>query len=135
MAGFKSTYECNYYLNARYNAATFTPAATLYCALMTTMPTAGGGGTEVSGSGYARIAKTANTTNFPTSTAASISNATMIDFGTPTGGGWGSIAGAAWYDASTGGNLISAGPFSSARTGTAGLQFYVPIGGFVATEL
>ena len=136
MAGFKSTYECNNYLNARYNGTTFPTIATLYCALFTVMPTAGGGGTEVPvANAYARVAKAVNTTNFAVSTAALITNATIIDFGTPTGAGWGTLVGAAWYDAATGGNLIAAGPFSPSRTGTAGLQFYVPISGFVATEL
>lgn len=135
MPGFKSTYECNNYLNARYNGTTFPTIATLYCALFTAMPTAGGGGTEVSGSGYARIAVTVNTTNFAISTAALITNATVIDFGTPTGAGWGTLVGAGWYSAASGGNLVSAGPFSPSRTGTPGLQFFIPIGGFVATEV
>ena len=137
MAGFKSTYECNNYLAARYNATTFPTIATLYCALFTSMPTAGGGGTELTiGSlAYARVAVTVNTTNFSVASAAQIVNSTIIDFGTPTGAGWSTLAGAGWYDASTGGNLISAGPFSPARTGTAGLQFYIPVSGFVATEV
>lgn len=136
MPGFKSTYECNNYLNARYNGTAFPAIATLYCALFTAMPTAGGGGTEVAvANAYARKAVAVNTTNFAISTAALITNATVIDFGTPTGAGWGTLVGAAFYSASTGGNLVCAGPFSPSRTGTPGLQFFIPIGGFVATEI
>jgi hypothetical protein len=135
MAGFKSDYWSNKILGLIFGATAVTPPATLYCALFTVIPSpAGTGGTEVSGSGYARVAVTNNTTNFPSPTAQQVSNATVIDFGTPSGGGWGTIVAGGWYDAATGGNLLYAGPFSPARVGTAGLNFFIPIGGFIGTE-
>ena len=133
--GFKSTYLCNKMLDLVYSATGWTPPATLYCALFTTIPSPGGtGGVEPSGSGYARIAVTNNATNFPAASSATKSNATIIDFGTPTGSGWGVIVGAGWYDASTAGNLISAGPFSVTKTAVAGSDFQIPVSGFQATE-
>jgi hypothetical protein len=135
MAGFKSVFLSNKLLGLVFGATAYTPPATLYCALFTVAPTAAGtGGTEVSGSGYARVAVTNNTGNFPTPTTQTVSNTAIIDFGTPTGSGWGTIVAGGWYDASTGGNLLYSGPFSPSRVASAGLGFYVPIGGAVMTE-
>ena len=137
MAGFTSTYLANGILNEVFGGTSLHAAlpSAIYAALFLVAPTAGGtGGTEVSASGYARISVTRNTTNFPASTTASISNATVIDFGTPSGSGWGTIVGAGWYDASTGGNLLYYGPFSPSRVATGGSDFQVPIGGFIGTQ-
>ena len=132
--GFKSNYLCNLLLGLVFGKTTYTPPTTLYCALFTVAPTAAGGGTEVVGNGYARVAVTNNTSNFPTPTAQSVSNANVVDFGTPTGTGWGTIVFGAWFDASSGGNMLYAGPFSPARSAPAGLDFFIPIAGFVGTE-
>ena len=135
MAGYKSTYLSNAILGMVFGGTGYTPPATLYCALFNVIPSAAGtGGTEVSGGGYARVAVTNNTTNFPTPSVQQTANATIIDFGAPTGAGWGSIVAGGWYDAPTGGNLLYAGPFSPTRVGTAGLNFFIPIGGAVSTE-
>jgi hypothetical protein len=135
VAGFKSNYLSNKFLGLVFGATAYTPPATLYCALFNVLPgVAGTGGTEVSGNGYARVAVANNTTNFPIPTMQQASNAIVIDFGTPTGTGWGTIGGGGWYDAASGGNLLYAGPFNPQRAGTAGLNFFVPIGGSVTTE-
>jgi hypothetical protein len=135
MAGFKSVYLSNKVLGLVFGGTAYTPPATLYCALFTTAPTsAGTGGVEVSGSGYARVAVTNNTTNFPTPTTQQVSNTAVIDFGTPTGSGWGTIVAGGWYDAASGGNLLYSGPFSPSRVASPGLDFYIPIGGAVMTE-
>jgi hypothetical protein len=135
MAGFKSTYLSNKLLGLVFGGTAYTPPATLYCALFNVTPTAAGGGTEVSGSGYARVAVTNNTTNFPAPTTQSVSNGVVVDFGVPTGVGFGSIVAGGWFDALSGGNMLYAGPFSPTRTGTAGLDFFIPVGGFVGTEV
>jgi hypothetical protein len=135
MAGFKSAYLSNKILGLIFGNTAYTPPATLYCALFTVIPGPGGtGGTEVSGAGYARVAVANNTTNFPVPSSQQSSNAAIIDFGTPTGAGWGTIVAGGWYDAASGGNLLYAGPFNPVRTATAGLNFFVPIGGAVMTE-
>jgi len=135
MAGFKSDYWSNKVLALTFGATSITPPATLYCALFNVIPTsAGTGGTEVSGNAYARVAVTNNTSNFPAPTIKQSANATVITFPTPTGSGWGTIVAGGWYDASTGGNLLYAGPFNPSRVGTSGLVFTIPIGGFVGTE-
>ena len=134
MSGFKSTYTCNKVLDLIFGGQGWTPPATLYCALFTVMPNAAGAGaTEVTGGSYARVAVTNNLTNFPAAGSAQKQNGALIDFGTPSAA-WGTVVGAGWYDASTGGNLIEAGPLSTSRVVGSGVPFSIPIGGFVATE-
>lgn len=134
MAGFISDYWANKLLGQTFGATTAGAPGTLYAALFNVIPLSNGtGGTEVSGNAYARVAVTNNTSNFPTPTTGQSSNATAITFPTPTGSGWGTIVAGGWYDASTGGNLLFAGPFNPSRTGTAGLSFVIPIGGEICT--
>lgn len=88
---------------------TFTAPATTYLGLLTAAPTDTGGGTEVPFSGgYARVAVTNNTTNWPNATGggpSSKSNGVAITWPTPSAG-WGTPIVVAEYDASTGGNLL-----------------------------
>ena len=134
MAGFISDYWANKLLGLTFGSTAVTVPGTLYCALFNVIPASNGtGGTEVSGSAYARVAVTNNTTNFPTPTVMQASNAIAITFPTPTGAGWGTIVAGGWYDSASGGNLLFAGPFNPVRTGTAGLAFVIPIGGALMT--
>lgn len=132
MASFKSTYLSNLYLNALFNAAAFdaTIPATLYATAFTVAPTAAGGGTQATVVG--RVAMTCNTTNFPTATSATISNAVAIAFGTASGNE--TIVGVGWFDASSGGNMLDYGDFDTPKSALTGVAFTVPIGGFVGTE-
>lgn len=131
MAGFKSTYTCNWVLNQIYNGGAL--GATLYFAGMTVAPTAAGGGTEWTDAGITRVAKTSNTTNFPTSTAALISNATTLSFGTPVAGT--TLVGIAVYDASSGGNFIDFWEFDTPLVVLSGVAFVLPIGSAQGTEV
>jgi len=128
MPGGKSTYLSNLFLNWLYGGAAIESAlpATLYFAAMTVAPTAAGGGTEWTDAGITRVAKTRNTTNFPTSSAALLSNATDLSFGTPVAGA--TIPAIAVYDASSGGNLLDWGVFDVAKVATAGVLFTMQIG-------
>lgn len=61
-------------------------------------------GVELSGNGYARIAKTSDTTNWPTTTTNIMTNGTAIT--TPQASGdWNEADEVALYDAASGGNL------------------------------
>ena len=80
--------------------------ATWYLALYTVAPTAGGGGTEVSGGAYARVAVTNNTSNFPAATGsgpATKLNGAAFTFPTATAT-WGNVVAFGWFDAASGGN-------------------------------
>lgn len=106
----------------------FTPETTWYAALMTTAPTDAGGGVEVSGGSYARVAVANNTTNFPAPGATpEIDTGADIDWGTATAN-WGTIVAIAFYDASSGGNLGPWGPISVPTLINSGSSFKVTSG-------
>src|SRR5581483_6910245 len=121
-----ATYAANLVLSRLFGGTSFTAPATWYVALHTTMPTTAGGGVEPSGNGYARLAVANNTANFPAATGQQSSEAIAYDFGSPTGSGWGTIVGAAYWDAPTGGNLWFFGPFTTPRTAAAAIDFSLP---------
>lgn len=117
----------------------YTRPATVYIALFTTDPGEGTGGTEVTGSGYARAAVTNNSTNFPAatgSTTATKSNATAITFPTATGD-WASAANIgfwAMFDASSGGNRMYKGALAVAKPVLNGDTPSIAIGAMTLTE-
>lgn len=86
--------------------------ATLHIALSTVVRSDSGSPTEPSGNGYARVAVTANLTNFngtqgatsaSSGTDGTVENAVAITFPASTGA-WGTILSVWFMDASTGGN-------------------------------
>ena len=85
-------------------------APTIYVALYTAAPSDAGGGTEVSASGYARIAHSA----WDAATGGASSNSGAIAFGT-AGSAWGSVTHFALLDASTAGNFLMWGTLAAAR--------------------
>jgi hypothetical protein len=99
---------------------------TLYVGLLTAAPSDSGGGTEVSGGSYARVAVSSSLSNWAGtqsagSTVASsgssgqTSNNGAITFPTPTAG-WGTVTHFGIYDASSGGNLLFFGALTIAKT-------------------
>lgn len=95
-----------------------------YVALFTAAPSDAGGGTELSGSGYARQSVGASGLTVSGDTA---SNATDIEFPTATGS-WGTITHAAIFDASTAGNMICWGALGASRTIDTGDILRIPTG-------
>ncbi len=136
MAGFKGTGASNATLDAWLGSTVLGPA-TVYVALFTAAPAAGGGGTELAMTGYARVAVTNNATNFPAASSATKNNGTLIDFGTLTGTG-ATITWAAVVKTSSGAlstsDIIYAGPLSVARAIVSGDSFDFPIGAATFTE-
>ena len=89
---------------------------TLYVALFTVAEGAAGGGTEVTGGAYARVAVSsslanwagtqgAGTTAVSSGTSGQTSNNNAVTFPAPTAN-WGVVVGAAVFDAASGGNLV-----------------------------
>ena len=101
----KSNYERNRALDGRYGGGTYTKATTVYCALGTAASVSSF--TEVAYTGYARVAKTNNATNFPNAVNGQKSNGTMVEFPERAAGG-GAVEAThfAWFDAETGGNMM-----------------------------
>jgi hypothetical protein len=83
-----------------------------YVALYTAAPSDAGGGTEVSGSGYARQAVTFAAASTPAGTT---SNTSAITF-TAAGGDWGAVSHIGLFDASTSGNLLWHGAMTATKT-------------------
>jgi hypothetical protein len=101
-------------------------ASTLYVALLTAAPSDSGGGTEVTGGSYARVAvasalanwagtQSAASTTASSGTGGQTSNNGSITFPSPTAN-WGVVTHFALYDALTGGNLIYWGTLTVSKT-------------------
>jgi hypothetical protein len=105
---------------------------TLYFALFTAAPSASGGGTEVTGGSYARVAVTNNTTNFPPTSGNIKSNGTAIIWPTSTAA-WGTLVAWAVYDASSAGNLLDWGLLNTSQIMNSGDGYQLAIGQFTVT--
>ena len=98
---------------------TVTRPTAWYVALYTAAPSDAGGGTEVSGSGYARQAA-----DFGTDGA---SNTGALTF-TASGGDWGTVTHIGIHDASTAGNLLWHGALTASKSVTDGDSLTFAIG-------
>jgi hypothetical protein len=121
-----SNYLENKVLLHVFGATAYTAPATLYIALFTSNPGETGGGTEVSGSPYAR-----QTATF-TVAANLASNTAAVEFPTAAAS-WGTITYAAVFDASTAGNMLAYGALTTAKTIDTGDVFRIPAGDFDIT--
>lgn len=99
----------------------YTAPSTLYVALFTAAPSDSGGGTEVSGGGYAR-----QTIAFTTSGDTTSNNA-AIEFPTATAN-YGTVTHVGIYDASSAGNLMAWAALTSSKTIETGDVFRIPSG-------
>lgn len=115
MAG-KSDYLENKFIDWLLRGQTFTPPVTAYIGLLTAAPSDAGGGTEVTGGSYARVAITSSLANWAgtqsagsttasSGTGGQTSNNAAITFPAPTAN-WGVVTHFGIYDASTAGNLL-----------------------------
>lgn len=127
MAGSMTNYLEDAVLDDLFNGTAYSKPGTLYFGLFTAAPTDAGGGTEVSGGSYARVSKTANTTNFPASSGGAIANGTAVTFPTASGS-WGTVVAAGIFDASSGGNLLWWGDLAVSKAVTSGDTFSFPVG-------
>jgi hypothetical protein len=102
--------------NHIFRASTFSKPTGLHVGLFTSATTDAGGGTELSGNGYARAALAPSDSNW-TLTGGTISNASnqTITFPTPTGN-WGTVTHFGIFTASTGGSLLFHGALTASKT-------------------
>lgn len=136
MTSGKGTYWANHLLNQLFNAAAALAPATIYIALYSVAPTAGGGGTEATSGSYARVAVTANTTNFPSASGGVISNGTAITFPLATADWSGAVNQVATtvMDASTSGNEFYFGSLTTPKPVLSGDTAQFAIGALSVTE-
>lgn len=121
-----SDYLENKLVDQLFRGQTAPTTSTLYIALLTAAPSDSGGGTEVSGNAYARVAVTSSLANWAgtqsagsttasSGTGGQTSNNSVITFPTPTAT-WGVVTHFAIYDAATAGNLLFYGTLTIAKT-------------------
>jgi hypothetical protein len=103
VAGLSNYYEGKI-LDHMFRNVAFTPPATVYVALFTTAPTDAGGGTEVSGGGYARQAVSFGAVSG--GSPSQIANSAAVSFPVATAS-WGTVVAFGLYDAATAGNLLA----------------------------
>ena len=111
-------------LNHHFRTTAYTPPANVHVALFSTMPTdAGTGGTELTGTGYARVAVAKGDASWSapaagTGTQRVISNVAQISYGT-AGSDWAPAGtpavGFGLYDAATGGNYLAGNTFAASK--------------------
>lgn len=119
-----SNYSENKILDLLFRGQTYS-APTVYVGLYTAIPSAAGGGTEVSGNAYARVKTAASTSQglgdwtatqggtsgASTGTSGNTTNANAVNFPTPTAN-WGQVQWFGLFDAASGGNLLWWGPLT-----------------------
>lgn len=133
MAGSKSDYLENEILDHVLGGADYSRPGTVYIALYTVAPTDAGGGTEVSGGDYARVAVTNNTTNWPAASSGSKSNGTAFTF-TQATADWGTVVAFGILDALTSGNLLYWGDLTASKSVESGDTAEFAASGITITE-
>lgn len=128
MAGSKSDYLENKILDHVLKNTAYTSPTTVYVGLYTAAPTDAGGGTEVSGNGYAR-----KSVAFSAAASGATSNSAEITFDTPSAS-WGTIVAFGIFDALTTGNLLYWGDLTANKTVNTGDVVRFPIGDIDITE-
>jgi hypothetical protein len=116
-------YTENLVLTYLFTTGSATRPTAWYVGLFTAAPSDTGGGTEVSGSGYARVV---TGTISGSGTATTFTNAAAIEFAAASGGNWGSVGWAGIFTASTGGTLLAWAPLTTAKTINDGDIFRIP---------
>jgi hypothetical protein len=125
----KSYYADNTALNLFLRNTPYTPPVQTYLALFTVAPTPSGGGTEVAGNGYVRVAIT-----FTAPSNGQCSNSADVIFPVAITADWGTVVAFGVYDAISGGNLLYFANLSSSRYVAVNDQLKFPAGQVIATE-
>lgn len=120
-----SNYLENALIDHVFRTGTYPKPTNVYVGLLTAAPDDTGGGTEVSGGSYARVAVSSddaswkgthgNATGASSGTGGTISNAAAVNFPAPTAN-WGTITHFGIYDASTAGNLLTHAALTASKT-------------------
>lgn len=126
-----SDYTENLVLNWLLTTNSATRPTAWYVGLFTAAPSDTGGGTEVSGSAYAR--KVTGTITVSGTSPTTATNSAAIEFASASGGNWGTITHAAIFDASTGGNMLAWAPLTTSRTINDGDVFRIPASSLTVT--
>jgi hypothetical protein len=119
MIGCFTDYVNNKVLDIFLGAVPYTPPSTLYFGLSQNTANKGGSVTEPTAGGYARVALSNNTSNFPPASGGTKTNVVAIQFPLPTAS-WGTITTVFIADAATGGNVLAMADLTSLKSITSG---------------
>lgn len=126
MSDAKSTYLENKILDHTLRNTAFTSPTTVYLALFTSNPGESGSGSEVTGGSYARQTITFGAASGGVSASSNSQTFTSLPTATITHLGI--------YDASSGGNLLYYGSFSTSITVSSGDNITIDSGDITVTE-
>lgn len=115
---FSDTFE-NTVMNWAFTTGAVTRPTAWYIALFTVAPGETGGGTEVTGGSYARMAAGL------TVSGSVASNAAAVEWAAATAS-WGTVVAAAVFDALSGGNMLAYGTLTASKTINSGDIFRIP---------
>lgn len=124
----KSNYLETQLLNHVLRNTAYSAPTTVYMAVYTVAPDETGGGTEVSGNGYARQSVT-----FTAPAPDSCANDADVTFPVATGD-WGTVVAFGIFDAASAGNLLYYNNLTASRDILTSDQFRVPSSQLVVTE-
>ena len=126
-----SDYLENQILNHLLRTGSYTKPSTIYVGLYSAAPSDSGGGTEISGNGYARVQVGPGDSSWgaPSGGNGTTTNLAAVSFPTPTGSGWGTVTHFALFDAATSGNMLMWGALDAPQVVGAGNTLTIPIGG------
>lgn len=122
-----SDYAENELLDHLLGTGAFTAPSAVYLALFTAAPSDSGGGTEVSGNGYAR-----QEVAFDAAASGSAASSAVEVF-TASGGNWGTITHFGIFDAVTSGNLLVHGALTASRVINDGDELRIAAGDLTVT--
>ena len=114
----------NELLDHVFRNAAYTPPATVYIGLYTSATTGAGGGTEVTGGSYTRMAMA-----FDAAASSAIDNTAAVEFPTSTAN-WGTVTHTAVLDAATGGNMLAETALTASKVISTGDVFRFQAGEF-----
>lgn len=129
----KSNYLENELLDHVLGGADWPRPATVYIALFTAAPTDAGGGTEVAGGSYVRVAVTNDAANWPAAVAGVKANANAVTFPAATGV-WGNCVAFAVFDAAAAGNMLFWAVLTTPKVVAIGDVFSFAVGSLTFTE-
>ncbi len=112
MAGSLSTALHNKLVDHILKTTPFSVPTNVYVALYSVAPTEAGGGTELTGNGYARIVHN----SWDAAAAGASENTGVITFAAASGGDWLQAVAFALFDAITAGNFLGWGDLTTPKT-------------------
>lgn len=136
MAGSKSDYWENAVLNGSLGGPALTLPSNVYIALSTGVysdAATGSAMTEVTGSGYARVAVVNDNTRWPSASGGQKANGVVFTFAAASAS-WGTVQSFYIVDALTAGNILYGADLTTARTIATGDTASFAVGSITITE-